>query len=546
MRKTAALLFAPILSLTIPTAAQASEIALPGNLQAQAQVIRAERDGYWEKSLIVTFPEYRRTLSMFDGFVEARAALNHSAHPSLWAKVSKEFMNEDGCGGKVYVDHIHQKLADSLKLNKSELVRMATAADMDNLAVVTKEYGPLTVTVLATAGAKSNAIRTGVDEGRHIEGENAQQAQPHGTINVMLLTNARLTDGAMARAIMTVTEGKTAALQDLKVPSTYTPSAQATGTGTDSVIVVSGITGPKASYAGGHSRLGELIGKAAYEAVVESLGKQNGFFLPGAKRFTGNKAASAKAPNATRLALLHMDSVPGDVPGNRARIEGAIKEAVAHGADWVVTPELAETGYNFSKRIGTDWIEPFPGTWISSLAAIARDNRVALFIGFAERDGKTGKFHNSVAVIDRAGTIQGTYRKQVVHGAAEAWSTAGKETRRFVVDGVPLGMLICADAYKPDFAAQYRQQGAAILLSSANWPPVGEMGPRDTWEKRSGETGLPLISINRTGKEPELDFSQGQSAVSADGRRLFSFSSAQSRVFYVDWDGKQGFSAVAD
>ena len=97
---------------------------------------------------------------------------------------------------------------------------MATAADMDNLAVVTKEYKPFVVTALVTAGAKTNAIRTGVDEGKNIEG-----AEPHGTVNIMILTNARLTDGAMARAIVTVTEAKTAAFEDLKVQAlTLKPS----------------------------------------------------------------------------------------------------------------------------------------------------------------------------------------------------------------------------------------------------------------------------------------------------------------------------------
>jgi hypothetical protein len=90
-------------------------------------------------------------------------------------------------------------------------------------------------------------------------------------------TNARLTDGARARAIVTVTEAKTAAFEDLKVMSSYTKNVQATGIGTDSVIVVSGTTGPKVTYTGGHSRIGEVIGKAVYEAVIEALWKQNGF-----------------------------------------------------------------------------------------------------------------------------------------------------------------------------------------------------------------------------------------------------------------------------
>jgi len=526
--------------LLLSATAWAGEIDIPANIQAEARIIRGERDGYWEKVLLVSFPEARRTLSTSDGLLDARAAMNHAGHPQLWRKLGTKFMGQDGRGGKAYAEHVHEQIARQQQLDKSAVARMATAADLENLAVVTQSYGPLTVTVLATAGARSNAIRTGVDAGTYIEGNT-----PAGTINIMLLTNIRLTDAAMARALITVTEGKTAALQDLNVPSTYTKAVQATGTGTDSIIVVSGTQGPQASYTGGHSRIGELIGKASYAAVLEALGKQNGFFLPGAKRFAATTDAPAKAPEALRIALLHLDAIPGDIAGNRTRIEAGIQEAVGHGADWIMTPELAETGYNFASRIGTGWIAPFPDAWISTLAAIARDNRVALFVGFAERDAKSGKLHNSVAVIDRAGVIQGAYRKQRVHGGAESWATPGTGGAPFMVDGIPVGVLICADTYKPEPAASYRAQGAAILLAPANWPPVDGMGPDDLWERRTAETGLPLIVNNRTGREPELDFSLGESVVAAGGQRLFSFSASQSRLFYVDWDRHQGFSQPA-
>ena len=522
--------------ILLSAAAGAAEIDLPAEIRATAQILRGERDGYWEKVLVVRFPEARRTLSTSDGLLDARAAMNHAGHPQLWHKLGSEFMGRDGRGGKAYAEHVRAETAGQLQLATSALAGMATAADLDNLAVVTRRHGPLTVTVLATAGAKSNAIRTGVDAGTYIEDE-----APAGTINIVLLTNIRLTDAALARALITVTEGKTAALEDLKVTSTYTPAVQATGTGTDSIIAVSGTEGPTASYTGGHSRIGELIGKASYQAVVEALGKQNGFFLPGAKRFAA-VAAPAKAPEALRLALLHLDAVPGDIAGNRARIEAGIQQAVSHGADWVITPELAETGYNFASRIGTDWIAPFPDAWISTLAAIARDNRVVLFVGFAERDSKSGQLHNSVAVIDRSGTILGTYRKQRVHGGPESWSTAGGGGAPFVVDGIPVGVLICADTYKPEPAAAYRAQGAAILLAPSNWPPIDGMGPGDLWEQRSTETGLPLIVANRTGREPELDFSAGESVVTAGGKRQFSFTAGQSRLFYVDWDRRQSFT----
>ncbi len=285
----------------LPALLLAADIQIPENLRARAYVLKAERDGLWEKSLVVQFTEKRRTLGTLDGFVDAYAVLNHSAHPLLWQKVSENFMSQDGRGGKLYTEFMQQKVADDLKLKKSDINKMATAANMDNLAVVTKEFKPFTVAVLATGGARTNAIRTGVDESSHIEGE-----EPKGTINIVLLTNALLTDGAMARAIITMTEAKTAALEDLKVPSSYTKSVQATGTGTDSIIVVSGVTGPKATYTGGHSKIGEMIGKATYEAVVEALGKQNGFLLPGATPYVTENSRREKLAKDSAIKWLKM------------------------------------------------------------------------------------------------------------------------------------------------------------------------------------------------------------------------------------------------
>ncbi|HTH39640.1 MAG TPA: adenosylcobinamide amidohydrolase, partial [Rhodocyclaceae bacterium] len=517
----------------------AEAIPLPSVLSATATVQRSERDGLWEKSLIVQFSTPRRAISTSDGMVEAKAAINIAAAPALWAKVGMEFQGRDGRGGKSYVDFIRSNTAAKLGVDLQHIAHMATAADLDNLAVVTREYGPLKVTVLATAGVKSNAIRTGVDEGSYIEGE-----EPAGTINIMVLTNIQLTDAALARALITVTEGKTAALEDLKIPSTYTPAVQATGTGTDSIIVVSGTALPKASYTGGHSRIGELIGKASYQAVVEAVGKQNGYFLSGAKRFGDAALGKPKENGALRLALLHFSPVPGEISENRKRLENQIREAVRYGADWVVTPELAETGYFFVKRIGTDWIAPFPDTWVSTLSAIARDNHIVLFVGIAEREFSSNKLYNSVVVIDREGKILGTYRKQRVLGGAEGWSSPGQEENLFQVDGLPVGVLICADTYVPTLAAHYRQKGASLLLVPSNWAPIKGMGPEGIWESRSSETGIPVVAINRTGTEPELDFSRSESVIAVAGKRVHAFHSASDHIYYLDWDRKETFKRV--
>jgi adenosylcobinamide hydrolase len=53
-------------------------------------------------------------------------------------------------------------------------------------------------------------------------------------------------------------------------------TTQATGTGTDNIIVITETSRPRVSYTGGQSKIGELIGKVVYEAVVDALKRQNG------------------------------------------------------------------------------------------------------------------------------------------------------------------------------------------------------------------------------------------------------------------------------
>jgi iron complex transport system substrate-binding protein len=154
-------------------------------------------------------------------------------------------------------------------INKSEETSsfLFTGADMDNLAVKREKFNEMEVFALITAGVKSNSVRMSKDNGRFYE---------PGTINIILLPNMKLTPRAMTRAIISATEAKTAALQDLDVRSSYSPLVhQATGTGTDNIMVVRG-TGIRIDNAGGHSKMGELIAKAVYRGVQEAVFKQNG------------------------------------------------------------------------------------------------------------------------------------------------------------------------------------------------------------------------------------------------------------------------------
>jgi adenosylcobinamide amidohydrolase len=164
----------------------------------------------------------------------------HYNPPGLWDFVHK---NKKEYEEKIYAD---------LKLESNNVTMLFTGADMDDLSIKMEEYHDLKVFACVTAGIKSNAQRIGVDKAGSVENKEGK-FEGMGTINIIVLTNASLTDGAMARSIITITEAKTLALQDLDIKSSYNHQIQATGTGTDNITVVQGC-GPRITYVGGHAR----------------------------------------------------------------------------------------------------------------------------------------------------------------------------------------------------------------------------------------------------------------------------------------------------
>lgn len=147
-------------------------------------------------------------------------------------------------------------------------VGLMTAASMDSFRMVQATEQDVEIFVLVTAGL-SNARRAGdYAEYREID----TPLHKAGTINMICLTTAVLTPAAMIEAVITATEAKTAALQNLgvKSPVSETP---ATGTGTDAIAIASAC-GPgsiKVQYCGKHVVFGEILANLVIEAVTSSL-----------------------------------------------------------------------------------------------------------------------------------------------------------------------------------------------------------------------------------------------------------------------------------
>jgi predicted amidohydrolase len=239
--------------------------------------------------------------------------------------------------------------------------------------------------------------------------------------------------------------------------------------------------------------------------------------------------------NVLRISLLHLALGPGELEYNQELVELGMRTAARLNSDWVITPELCITGYQFAERIGTCWIEQYPDEVVKRFTILARSLRMLTFLGHVERDS-LGKLYNTAFVIGQDGTIIACHRK--INVVAERWSSRGITVTPFEWGGLRIGMLVCADAYTEDIAGTLRALGCELLVSLAAWGP-GLNGPAGEWEQRTIETGLPLIVCNRTGKELSLDFSEAESLVMRNGRRLLSHRSPSSAVLTFDWSTRR-------
>lgn len=213
-----------------------------------------------DDSIIVVFPGPRRVVSsarLNGGCREdLRAVFNHRL-PGGYRRSA----DLPGGGVEEYLEH----LAGRLALPHRQTAGMLTAAGMENVSVKTASYRRVSVTAVVTGGVEVNGGRAG-DPALYYE-EDGRWSLTDGTINIILLVDGNLPPYTLVRAVITATEAKSAALQELMAPSRYSRGI-ATGSGTDQIIAVANIQSPHCfTNAGHHSKLGELIGRATKDAV---------------------------------------------------------------------------------------------------------------------------------------------------------------------------------------------------------------------------------------------------------------------------------------
>ena len=222
----------------------------------------------------LTVPHRVLTTSSCVGGVsnDVRHLVNHqsceaSGHSERGAEISR-----------LGLDGYHRAVCAELGLTAEATAVMGTAANMIYAAHETAEYEDLRVDAIVTAGVEGNAACAG-DPAQWIETPAGWNKLTHvaGTINSIVVFNQPLKPEAQVRSLLTITEGKTAALMELGISSRYSQDL-ATGTGTDQVCVAAPEAEGRYAYTATnpHSKLGELLGQAVRAATKHALRWQNG------------------------------------------------------------------------------------------------------------------------------------------------------------------------------------------------------------------------------------------------------------------------------
>ena len=228
----------------------------------------------------------------------------------------------------------------------------------------------------------------------------------------------------------------------------------------------------------------------------------------------------ARSP-ALPVALIQMSCV-ADPARNVQTALGHVAQAARGGAKLVCLPELFRSLYFCQKQDYKCFqlAEPIPGPTTQLLSAAAKKHKITLVSSlFEKRTG--GLYHNTAVVFGPNGKILGTYRKMHIPddpGFNEKFYFTPGDTGFQPIDTPVgrLGILVCWDQWYPEAARLMALRGAQILIypTAIGWAR-GEkkdvcQTQRNAWQtiQRSHAiaNGLFVLSINRTGRENNLDF----------------------------------------
>ncbi|HTN80173.1 MAG TPA: NAD+ synthase [Acidimicrobiales bacterium] len=239
-----------------------------------------------------------------------------------------------------------------------------------------------------------------------------------------------------------------------------------------------------------------------------------------------------------RVAMAQLNTVVGDLDGNVTRVLEALEEAEQAGADVLVCPELAVTGYPPEDLVLK------PGFVADNRAALdkiaARTGRCVAVVGFVD----SGRDLHNAAAICAHGEVIGVYRKRLLPNYAvfdeqRTFVPGDEPLQLYVIAGVAVGVSICEDAWSPTGPIAAQAAGGAELVVNLNASPfyAGRVAERERMlATRAADASCAVVYVNQVGGQDELVFDGASLVFDADGSLVARAPQFVEEVAIVDLD----------
>jgi len=258
-----------------------------------------------------------------------------------------------------------------------------------------------------------------------------------------------------------------------------------------------------------------------------------------------------------RVALLQLNQIVGDLAGNAARIRAGVEKAKGHGADLVVTSELALLGYPpRDLLLRQDLIRQ---SW-ETLGVLASQLREAspVLVGVAEPNGASeGRPLFNTAALLAGGEVRARFRKSLLPTYdvfdEDRYFEPAADSQTFHLGSAVLGITICEDVwndrdfwkrrrYHCDPVQELARAGSQCVINLSASPfGVGKQRLREAMlGQMAAKHGLPLLYVNQVGGNDDLIFDGRSCAFDAAGKLIARARGFKEDLVLVDLDSLSG------
>jgi 5-aminopentanamidase len=238
----------------------------------------------------------------------------------------------------------------------------------------------------------------------------------------------------------------------------------------------------------------------------------------------------------TKIACVQMDVEIGNVAANRNRIIKSIRQTAEQGAELVIFPECALTGYCFTTlEEAQPFAESLDGESANLLAEICQQTGVHAVVGFIEKDG--AGYFNAAMLIAPDGIV-GSYRKvHLPYLGVDRFLTPGNRPFNVFATGLgKIGMNICYDINFPEAPRVLKLAGAELYVLPTNWPTGAWRTPKFMLNARAQENHFAVAAVNRVGTERGWRFIGQSKIVDCMGDIIVEASEDREEVLFAEVD----------